>query len=151
MVLIEILLKKSTSGLFLKLVASVLPRHTFTYHPNVVMMIDITLLYVWNAYSSQVTSIDNTFETIYHVYDRLLIFRNVYKSTSETFHKLVNIYKRFIWIINFSIKNTILHSITSWWFRMNKTLELPLISYSWIIFKIRFLNIEKKGKTNEFF
>jgi len=32
MVLIEILLKESTSGLFLKLVASVLPRRAFTRH-----------------------------------------------------------------------------------------------------------------------
>jgi len=38
MVLIEILLKKSTSDLFLKLVASVLPRRAFTCHRVIVVI-----------------------------------------------------------------------------------------------------------------
>jgi len=58
MVLIEILLKESTSDLFLKLMASVLPRHTFTYHSNVVIMIDMIICMFWKAYSSQIMSID---------------------------------------------------------------------------------------------
>jgi len=41
MVLIEILLKGSTSGLFLKLVASVLPRRAFTRHRRIVAYVVI--------------------------------------------------------------------------------------------------------------
>lgn len=69
MVLIEILLKESTSSLFLKLVTSVLPRHMCTYHPNVVTMIDVTLLHVLECLFIAITSIDKSFGTIY-VYPR---------------------------------------------------------------------------------